>query len=103
MRITIEDKTFQKIVEILRSKNENEIVEELKSAEEKYNSSITENKKTAPKKANQTKVKNSKKKIENAINLIRLEGDNITAYRISQKSGVAYNTAKKYLKEINMQ
>ena len=39
----------------------------------------------------------AKKKIENAVNLLRMEGKAITPYSVAKKAGVSYNTARKYL------
>ena len=39
----------------------------------------------------------AKEKIQNAINLLKLEGKEITPYAIAKTAGVSYNTAKKYL------
>ena len=39
----------------------------------------------------------TKEKIQNAINLLKLEGKEITAYRVAKEAGVSYNTARKYL------
>ena len=39
----------------------------------------------------------AKEKIQNAINLLKLEGKEITPYRIAKTAGVSYNTARKYL------
>jgi Fic family protein len=52
------------------------------------------------KNASKIKQTKTKEKIQNAINLLRLQGNNINAYQIAKISGVAYNTAKKYLKKI---
>ena len=49
--------------------------------------------------ATKTKVSKTKEKIENAINLLRLQGEPINPYRVAKLSGVAYNTAYKYLKK----
>jgi len=43
----------------------------------------------------------SQDKIQNAINLLRLQGEKINPYQVSKLSGVAYNTARKYLKKHN--
>ncbi len=40
----------------------------------------------------------AKEKIQNAINLLRIESRNITAYAIAKQSGCSYNTVKKYFK-----
>ncbi|MFA7500820.1 MAG: hypothetical protein WCY85_07400, partial [Sulfurimonas sp.] len=54
----------------------------------KKQSSIQE----ATKKREQT----AKAKIINAINILRLEDKEITAYAIAKESGCSYNTVKKY-------
>jgi len=41
----------------------------------------------------------TKEKIQNAINLLKLEGKEITAYRVAKEAGVSYNTARKYLEQ----
>ena len=55
-----------------------------------------------PKKARAVKTTRTKEKIQNAINLLRLQGQPINAYQVAKLSGVAYNTARKYLKDINL-
>jgi Fic family protein len=55
----------------------------------------------ATKKANEKKQETSKKKVENAINLLRLEDKEPTAYAVAKVAGISYNTASKYLKLIN--
>lgn len=49
-------------------------------------------------KATETRTKKAKEKIFNAINLLRIENKNITAYAIAKKSECSYNTVKKYYK-----
>ena len=46
-----------------------------------------------------TKIRQAraKEKIQNAINLLKLEGKEITAYSVAKTAGVSYNTARKYL------
>jgi len=51
---------------------------------------------TAALKAQSAKQKQSKRKIQNAINLLRLEGKKINAHSIAQTANISYNTAKKY-------
>lgn len=41
----------------------------------------------------------AKEKIQNAINILRMEGKNITHYSIAQMSGVSFNTVKKYIND----
>ncbi len=49
-------------------------------------------------KATQAKISKTKEKIQNAINLLKLQGETINPYKVAKLSGVAYNTAYKYLK-----
>ena len=50
-----------------------------------------------------TKVRSekAKDKIQNAINILRMENKSITHYSIAQCSGVSYNTVKKYIVDID--
>ena len=41
-------------------------------------------------------------KIQNAINILRIEGKEITPYRVAKTAEISFNTAKKYLNEINL-
>jgi len=60
----------------------------------------TMNKIVATVKANQKKISISRKKVENAINMLRMEGKEITPYIVAKVAGISYNTASKYLKMI---
>jgi len=62
---------------------------------------ISQKKQQSAKNALKVKVTKTKEKIQNAINLLRLQGKPINAYQVSKLSGVAYNTARKYLKNIS--
>ena len=59
-------------------------------------------KQSSAKKALKVKVTKTKEKIQNAINLLRLQGKPINAYQVAKLSGVAYNTARKYLKRAKL-
>jgi len=64
---------------------------------------ITSTKKqAAAKEALKVKVSKTKEKIQNAINLLRLQGKPINPYQVAKLSDVAYNTARKYLKDIKV-
>ena len=63
---------------------------------------ISQKKQDTAKNALKIKVSRTKEKIQNAINLLRLQGQPINAYQVAKLSGVAYNTARKYLKDINL-
>ncbi len=51
------------------------------------------------KRATEIRVKRVKEKINNAINLLRLENKEITPYSVAKTAGISYNTAKKYLEK----
>ena len=63
----------------------------------------SEAQKKAAAKATSTREQKAKKKIENAINLLRLENKNISEYAVAKKSGCSINTVKKYRDFINKQ
>jgi Fic family protein len=63
-----------------------------------YNS----NKLINAKKASKAKMNKTKEKIQNAINLLRLQGEEINPYRIAKTAKISYNTARKYLKEYKL-
>ena len=54
------------------------------------------NKRKNAKKATTAKVTKTREKIQNAINLLKLQGEEINPYRISKLANVSYNTARKY-------
>jgi response regulator of citrate/malate metabolism len=55
------------------------------------------NKVRAADKATESRTKAAKEKIQNAINILRMENKKITHYSIAQCSGVSFTTVKKYL------
>jgi len=59
---------------------------------------ISQTKQDAAKEALKVKVSKTKEKIQNAINLLRLQGKPINPYQVAKLGGVSYNTARKYLK-----
>ena len=63
---------------------------------------ISQKKQDTAKNACKIKVSQTKEKIQNAINLLRLQDKPINAYQVSKLSGVAYNTARKYIKHSNI-
>jgi len=54
-------------------------------------------KQEAMRKATEHRSTIAKEKINNAINILRIENKNISIYSLSKTSGVAYNTIKKYI------
>jgi len=57
----------------------------------------TEKQKRAAEYATKIRQERVKRKIQDAINILRLQGEEITAYKVAKTAGVSYNTAKKYL------
>lgn len=51
----------------------------------------------AVKKATQARTNKAKRKMQDAINLMRLEGKKITQYAVAKKSGCSINTVRKYM------
>ena len=54
------------------------------------------NKQRAAKRASEARSDMARKKIEAAINILRLEGRAMTVYSVSKEAGVAFQTAQKY-------
>ena len=67
---------------------------------QKYGKKVppSEKKIESAKRAAAVKANKAKEKVQNAINLLRLQGQEITAYKVAKVSNISYNTAKKYLK-----
>ena len=63
----------------------------------------TKARKEASKVATEARTTKAKEKIQNAINILRIEDKKITYYSIAKTAGVSYSTVKKYisLNEIN--
>ena len=51
-------------------------------------------------KARTARTQKTKEKIQNAINLLRIEGKEITPYQVAKAADISYNTAKKYLQGV---
>ena len=67
---------------------------------EKYGKKIgsSEAQKRAAAKATSARTSAAKEKIQNAINILKLEGNKITQYAIAKESGCSINTVRKYIK-----
>jgi len=88
----------------LKDKERGEMQNDLKWALEvleKYGKKIPASPKKveSAKRASKIKAKKAREKIQNAVNLLRLQGEEITAYKVAKTAGVSYNTAKKYLQK----
>ena len=51
-------------------------------------------------KARTARTNKTKEKVQNAINLLRIEGKEITPYQVAKVADISFNTAKKYLATI---
>jgi len=51
----------------------------------------------AAEQATEARTKKAKEKIQNAINLLRLENKKLTYYSVAKTAGVSYSTVKKYI------
>ena len=88
----------------LKDKDTGEMPKELKWALqvlEKYGKKIPASPKkvASAKKASEIKAKRAEEKVQSAVNLLRLQGEEITPYKVAKIAGISYNTAKKYLKK----
>ena len=64
----------------------------IKHSSKKYSAAII---------ATESRTAKAKEKIQNAINILRMEGKKITPYRVSEVGNVSFVTAQKYLNTIN--
>ncbi len=66
---------------------------------EKYSAKIPPSPKKveSAKRASKIKADKAREKVINAVNLLRLQGEEITPYKVAKTAGISYNTAKKYL------
>lgn len=97
MRITL---TADEVLELLKaiSKTNNQLYSKIQKQYDDNTSRDITKKQSSTKKATKARERIAKDKIINAINLLRIEGKNITAYAIAKESGCSYNTVKKYHK-----
>jgi len=58
---------------------------------------ISDKKYSAAKSATEARTKKAKDKIQNAINILRMQNKKITHYSIAKEAGVSYVTVKKYI------
>ena len=96
IEMTIPNKLLEKVDKL----GENEPVKQalenlLKNAEVIENKRNLEN----TKKATEIKKLKAREKVQNAINLLRLQGEEVNAYRVAKIANISYNTARKYIKQ----
>jgi cell division septum initiation protein DivIVA len=81
----------------IQAMNEKEIAELNKLIAELEQSGKTEKRKSAAANATAERERRVKEKIQNAINMLRMEQKEITPYQVAKMAGVHYSTARKYL------
>lgn len=97
MRLTLNNDEVAKLLNIIQS-IDTELYNVINA---QYRADISKDKskkQSSIKEATKARERIAKEKINNAINLLRIENKNITAYAIAKKSGCSYNTVKKYYK-----
>ncbi len=95
--VTIPDKLISEI-----DKLDIETANAINTLIEKGERVISKKKQETAKNALGIKVTRTKEKVQNAINLLRLQNKPINAYQITKLSGVSYNTARKYIKQFKI-
>jgi len=50
-------------------------------------------------KAAKAKQAQAQEKVRNAVNLLRLQGEEVNAYRVAKLAKISYNTARKYVNQ----
>ena len=112
MRITIDNNQAALLVEVISkiimrhyedlTKNELMILGKLSGKiDDEQRRVVSPKKKKAMIRATNARIQKAKEKIENSINILRMENRPITVYSVSKESGVSYNTASKYSELIN--
>ena len=94
IEMTIPNKLLEKVDKLGENEPIKQALENLiKNAEVIENKRNLEN----AKKATEIKKLKAKEKVQNAVNLLRLQGEEVNAYRVAKIAGISYNTARKYL------
>ncbi len=96
MRITLNDDEVTKLLNIIQSIDA-ELYNAIYNQYEADKSKDKSKKQQSIKEATKSRERIAKAKIINAMNLLRLESKELTAYAIAKESGCSYNTVKKYL------
>lgn len=97
MRLTLNDDEVQELMKSI-SKTNYKLYEKIQA---QYNDDINRDitkKQSSIQEATKARERIAKEKINNAINILRLEDKKLTAYAIAKESGCSYNTVKKYYK-----
>ena len=96
MRLTLSDEQVLKLLKLLEKRNKVMYENILSQYNESKSKDLT-SKQNATKQANLNKVNKSKRLVQDAINILLLEGKKINASTVSKQAGISYITATKYL------
>jgi len=99
MRLTLSDKQIKDLLSLLQ--DDTSLYLYIKSQYDKELNKDKSSKINATKLANKSKIDKSKRLVQDAVNILNLEGKKINASTVSKQAGINYNTASKYLKFIN--
>ena len=95
IEMTIPNKLFKELEKLRKNSKLRKAVETIIEAGEIIeNNSKVDN----ANKAAKAKQAQAQEKVQNAINLLRLQGEEVNPYKISKLAGISYNTARKYFK-----
>jgi len=95
MRLTLNSDEVQELIQLLSTQHPR-LCSKLSL---QYQENICRNlskKQSSIQEATKSRERTAKNKILNAINILRLQGKDITLYAITKESGCSYNTVKKY-------
>jgi Fic family protein len=94
--MTIPNKLFKELEKLRKNSKLRKAVETLIEAGEIIeNNSKVDN----ANKAAKAKQAQAQEKVRNAVNLLRLQGEEVNAYRVAKIANISYNTARKYIKQ----
>ena len=97
IEMTIPNKLLEKINQLGENEPVKQALENLLE-----NAEIIDNPKSKSnnaKKASKIKQLKAKQKVVNAVDLLRLQGEEINPYKVAKLAGISYNTARKYTKQ----
>jgi Fic family protein len=94
--MTIPNKLFKELEKLRKNSKLRKAVETIIEAGEIIeNNSKVDN----ANKAAKAKQAQAQEKVRNAVNLLRLQGEEVNAYRVAKIANISYNTARKYIKQ----
>ena len=95
MRLTLNDVEVMELMKVISKVNYQLYTKIQKQYDDDISRDITK-KQLSIQEATKHREHTAKAKINNAINLLRIESRALTVYAIAKESGCSYNTVKKY-------